>query len=339
MAAEGTGAVSSFRIKQQTAVDTIPTASLRSVPFSNVTPRVVPGGEEESSHLGTAAATDAIYVSPNYHEIDYECDLGYKTLDDLLAGIVGAPTTTGDGAATAYANVYAPASSTLYKYIQVVEGDIPTTKAQGYKNVLPVEVTISWSADSPKGTVKAKYVGQLNTAAAGSGETIVTTTLVTVAHVAILPSQWTIWNMGVGSDTTYCVSSGTIKLSRDYDAKRGCIGSSAYRPVIFTSPLKSSMEFEVEYDDAAIFANMVSQLPVTGLRLKAVGLTTGVGSDFYTLEVKSLKSLYTAWELPINTNGKLKQKLTTKGYGNSGSGQTYEAINFKLTNNVNGATL
>lgn len=339
MAGEGTGAVSSFRIKNQTAVDTIPTASLRSVPFSNVTPRVVLGGEEESSHLGTAAATDAIYLSPSYHEIDYDCELGYKTLDDLLCGIVGTPTVTGDGAATAYANVYAPISSPLYKYGQVVEGDIPTTKAQGYKNLLPVEVTISWSADNPKGTVKAKYVGQINTSAPGTGETLVTTTLVTVAHVPLLNSQWTIWNMGVGADTTYCVSSGTIKLSRDYDAKRGCMGSTGYKPVIFTSPLKSSFEGEVEFDDAALFAAMVAQTLLTGFRLKAVGGATGIGSDFYTLEVKSLQSYLTAWELPINTNGKLKQKVTAKGFGNSGTGQTYQAINFKLTNNVNGATL
>src|SRR5690242_20357911 len=143
MAGEGTGAVSSVRIKSQTALDSIPASAMRSIPFSKFTPTHAVGQSTKSKLLGTQAAVAAIYNSPVKKTIDFETELGYTTLDDLLSGIVGAPTVTGDGAATAYKNTYTPVATPPYKYIQVIEGDIPTTKAQGYKNCLVVEVTIA----------------------------------------------------------------------------------------------------------------------------------------------------------------------------------------------------
>lgn len=343
MAGEGTGATSSVRIKKQTALDTIPTASLRSLPFAKLTPRFQVGNTSKSRLLGSQAAVAAIYNSPGKHTLDFETELGFTTLDDLLSGIVGDPTVSGNGTTLAWANLYTPSATPSYKYIQVVEGDIPTTKAQGYKNCLVTEVTINWSGDNPLGTVTAKFVGQLNTAVAATGEAVVTTTLVTVAQQPILNTHWTILHTGVESDTGRCMRSGTIKLSRPVQEDRSCVGSAAYKAPIYTGPLETSYDFEVEFDTSAAFAAAVNQTVLTGIRMKAVGpaftAPAGITGEFWTLEIRSSKALVPQWELPIEDNGKLVQKYSADGYGNTGSGLAYEAFAAQITNNVDGGTL
>lgn len=343
MAAEGTGAVSSIRIKNQTAVDTIPTASLRSIPFAGVTYKHEVGNKQNSNMLGALAAIAARYYGPGKHSLDLKSELGFTTLDDLLSCIVGDPAVSGDGTTTAYTNTYTPAANPKYKYIQGVEGDIPTTKAQGYKNCLVTELTISVSADNPLGTITAKIVGNLNTAVPGTGETLVTTTLVTVTHVPLTQNMFTIWNLGVGSDTTYCVRSVTIKLVRPIKDDRTCIGRTFYKAPIFVGPLDASYEIEAEFDDAVVLAAFEAQTILTGFRLKAVGSAftapAGVTDEFYTLEIRSSKALIPSWELPTEDNGKIVQKFTVEGYGNSGSGLAYEAFACAITNNLDGASL
>ncbi len=333
-------------MKNQTAVDTVPSSALRNLPFAKLGQSHAPGNKATSKHLGsTVAAVDAIYLSPISRTISYEAELGYTTLDDVLGGIIGTPTTTGNGTTTAYTNVYAPQATPKYKYMQIVDGDIPTGYCVGYKNCLATEVTISFSADNPIGTVSTKFVGQPSTAIPAGGATIealVTSSLVTVSHIPALVKHFTVWNLGVGTDTGPCLTSGTIKFSREFDDKIACVGPTGYKPAVYTAPLVVSMEFELLYDDAGFLAALENQTVLTGTDLKIVGgsiVGTTTPAAFYTIEIKSAKSLTTAWDLPIESNGRLKQKVTTEGYGNTGTGLTYDAVGVSLTSNQNGAVL
>jgi Phage tail tube protein len=347
MASEGTGAVSSIRVKNQTALDTIPTTGMRSLPFTGITPSSQPGASEKSKMLGAQAAVAAIYNSPITRSIDFQTELGYTTLDDWLCGIIGTPTTGGTGiSGDPYTGLYTPIATPLYKYVQIVEGDIPTTKAAAYKNCLVTEVTISFSAANPLGTIAVKMVGQKLAAAdtgyggPATGDTIVSAGLVSVSQVAMLVNQFTVWNLGLGGgDTAACLRSATIKLSRPYDDKRACVGPSGYKAAVYTGPLETSFDLEVEWDDTAIFAAVEAQTVIAGFKLVAVGGVIGAFADHYTFDLRSQKSLVSQWSLPIVDNGKIVQKYTADAYGNTGSGQTYDAISVKLTNNVQVSTL
>lgn len=332
----GFGSESSVRVKMEATPGTAPTTGFHLIPFTKVTMIPKLGNRIVSKVIGANRFVPAAFRSPIKMEGSLATEGGFNSLDWLWYLMLGTKATTGGGA-DPYTNTYSPGATPPTAHIEYIAGDIPTGKCYRYQNVvcsdLKVAIDFNGLID-----IQATLPAEKEDSASG-GDTPTSAGLVTVSHVPINPGpQATVWNVGVGSDTTYCVTKVAFNLRRPLAPDIACAGSTFYRAPSFASPLEGDYEFDVLWQDEAAYRAFVAGTVLTSIKFKIVGGALLTGN--YTLEIRANKSdLDEAGPPETIDNGHLFQKLKGTLYGTGGSAMTSEGLAIQTINAIDGAVL
>jgi hypothetical protein len=334
----GLGSASSLRIKSEATPGTKPASGFVVVPVTgfDLVPKVA--SRLESAVLGSSfAAVNAAYRSPVETVGTVSAEGDYNgAFDWLLYGILGNVQTTGGGA-DPYTNLYTPDATPPTYSGEYIAGNIPSGKNYWFKNLLVQELVLSGDA-AGKLEARANLVAEAEASASG-GDTPTAGGLITPTAVPIQAAKHTVkWNMGVGTDTTYCVARHSITLRRPLAPPRACYGNPNFKAPTFSGPLSVTFEFEVEWEDEAIYRAFVDADVLTAIRMQWTGpaLLTG----FYGLDIRiNQADLDEAGPPPWRDNGVLKSLVRGTAYGNAGSGATIQPISATTINGIDGDTV
>lgn len=333
----GLGSASSLRVKAEATAGTRPATGFFVVPVTgfDMIPRA--GTRKKSAVLGDSfAATNVAFRGPIGVRGKVGAEGGYNgSLDWLLYMMLGAKATTGGGV-DPYTNIYTPGATPPTYHAEHIAGNIPAGKCYRYQNMVASSLALSGDANGNI-SAQAEIVAEKEASVSG-GDTPTTAGLVTVSDVPIQNTHGTIWNMGVGSNTLYCLKKWSLKLSRPLAPDRACVGSAFYKAPTFVGPLELDYEFEIEWEDEAMYRAFVNATVLTAIQIKYVG--GAILTGFYTLDMRVNRSdLDEAGPPEWNTNGALSQILKGTGYGNAGAGAAKEPISVTTINSINGAVI
>jgi hypothetical protein len=334
----GMGSASSLRVKSEATPGTKPAAGFMVVPVTgfDLVPKV--GSRLESAVLGSAfAAVNAAYRSPVATEGTVGAEGDYNgAFDWLFYGMLGNRTVTGGGA-DPFTNLYTPDATPPSYSLEYIAGNMPAGKNYWFKNTLVQELVFSGDA-AGKLEVRANLVAEAEASATG-GDTPTSSGLVTPTGVPIQAAKHAVkWNMGVGTDTTYCVSRFSVTMRRPLAPPRACFGSPNFKAPAFSGPVSTTFEFEVEWDDEALYRAFVAATVLTAIRMQWTGpaLLTG----FYDLDLRiNQADLDEAGPPPWRDNGVLKSLVRGTAYGNAGSGATIQPVSITTKNAIDGDEL
>lgn len=335
----GFGSAGSLRVKAEASAGAAPSSGYFVVPVTgfDLIPKL--GNRVTSKVLGSSyPAVNAAFRSPIGTQGTVSAEGDYNgSLDWLLYGILGAKATTGDGTTDPRTNTYTPSATPPTFHLEYIAGNVPSGKCYRFQNVLVQELAINGDAN---GLIEARanLVAEKEASATG-GDTPTTTGLVTPTGVPINAApQMTKWNLGVGSDTTYCLRKFALNARRPLAPPRACFGSTFYKAPSFLGPLEVDYEFEIEWDNESIYRAFVAATALTAIDLKWVGAALLTGN--YTLELRVNRSdLDEAGPPAWRDNGVLVSTVKGTAYGNAGSTTATEPMTAQTINLINGAVI
>ena len=336
--AAGLGSAASLRVKAEATPGTHPTTGYMVVPVTGF--ELVPkaGTRSASNVLGLAfPAINTAVRGPIGVQGSVGAEGDYNGgLDWLLFGILGANATTGGGL-DPYTNIYTPSATPPTFALEYDAGGIPVGKGYVYSNVLVSELSISGDPDAGI-TARANIVAESEDSATG-GDVLTAAGLITPTAVGIdLSRHATKWNIGVGSDTTYCVRKFTITARRELAPQRPCIGSAFYKAPTFSKGLAVDYEFEIEWEDEAAYRAFVDGTVLTAINVTCVG--GAILTGFYTLTLRVNRSdLDEAGPPRWNDNGVMVSTVKGTAYGNDGAGAATAPFTATTINEIDGDAL
>lgn len=263
-----------------------------------------------------AAGAPAVYNGAVINDGSYVGELTYNSCDWLYYGVLGQMAQTGNGTTTAYQRIFSPGTSIPSWTIQKCLGNVPSAKVftdLGVK-VKAVELAADFAAGI--GVVSAELTSKKEKGTAG-GDTPTATGLVTISPVPVqLAGEATIWNPGQ-HDTNYCVLGMRLRIDRRLGRGPVCAGSVTPKEPQLSKTLEVTATFRVLWDSHLLYeAFKATTTDITNARIKWVGPTTGIGSDFNTVDIKLNRARMTKALAPIRGGADyVEAEVVLKGFG------------------------
>src|SRR3989304_2334364 len=320
MAIPGLGVNSGIQIKKETVYGTPIVGNYNKIPHRNVdyaadttfleSDAITTSGSRAAAHPGIIS-----YAGP------LTCEAGYEGMDQLINNMLGKSTaSTPTGGTTTrdkwHEVIAAPPSHTH----EVNYGDIPADDkvfifVGCYMESLEISLTAPGYLQFSAGIVPWK-----ETSTASTGSTA-QTTAATYTHRPVPTYHATIYDLGPGSATTYCLTSGRIRMTRPVKRDRACLGAATAKEAIIVGLFDVNCEFEVEFSDRAIYDDFVAKTLQTTGQLKFVSDEVIEGALKYEIEFKFPRFYLIGPATPtIDGAAEIKQRFGFRGFGTGGTG-------------------
>lgn len=229
----------------------------------------------------------------------------YENLEPFLYGVLGLPTSA--GVSSPYTNTYNPTIA-LPSFSIPVDADDRGGSNYWWTGIKIGSLSLNWAAG-----------GEPSFSASGIGETedgIAGTPAVTnvLSGVVIAPTDWVVWNIGVGTDTEYCVEAMTINFDWGLTPGKNCLGpSAAAKEPKVGSKLIVTGSFTLSEDDGAAWDNYKADTGTAAIQMQAQGPTAATEDITFTVG----QARYTdGTGYNINGVGDVQYTVNWAAYGN-----------------------
>jgi hypothetical protein len=283
-----------------------------------------------TSNIDTNPAPDDAFTTGSWAAGAISMLPTYENLDWALLGVLGSGVGTPN--VTEFDNVYAPTLA-VPSFSFEVDRNESAGKVFKYVGMKVSSLSLNWtSTGEPSATVSV--VGQDETSISG-GDTKEATARVVLAGDVMSPTQALIYNIGTGSDTTYCLSDISINITRNITPDRFCIGAATtvLEPLV-SSKMEVTGSFTIESDDRAPYEIFTAQTAVTAIHIQFEGALIAGTNDF-TMDIYVPNAKYDAPTCPqVSGPGPVLTTVNFTAFGNAGTGVTKEPINFTTLNQI-----
>ena len=342
------GVASSVNVMKESVYGTNPAAASYNIPFSSEGFQLTIN-RARSNNIVSGASYASVYDAGKYVEWSLSGDCLYNRLDHLILGVMGTVATTEDtGPAGAevgcHTNLYTPSTTLPSFTFEVSKGNIPASGIFEYVGCMVSRLEIAGD-DTGALRFTASGFGKDETSAASTGDTVTAVVAQTATYLTdpILVQKATIWDVGTGASTAYCVKSFRLVIDRKLQPNDFCWGSSTPGQPQIEDFMEVTGEFTIKFIDRLAYDDFDAQTDLAGnVKFVSANEVVAAGTANYrTLDILLNNFRYDSpGGVPlVDTPGLLVARLPFTAYGTGGSAGTSQPLSITTINNVDADSL